>query len=154
VVVFLQKHFPPNPSPDVCLVAFYFMKCQRSDIASFLSHVTLLPHHNMSFFRRSSRRPEVVRPSSVQSIVKDEVSGFVMRFQEEDQEHRLQKQPSKLIRKKTSRLMDLRPTTATTSPVNTQPEPSTPEFIYDVTIIGAGPAGLALAYASNDVAFV
>jgi NADPH-dependent 2,4-dienoyl-CoA reductase/sulfur reductase-like enzyme len=66
-----------------------------------------------------------------------------MRFQEDDQKSQ---KPPKLVKKKASRHMDLqRPTTATTIPISAQPELPASEFVYDVTIVGAGPAGLALA---------
>lgn len=108
----------------------------------------------MSFFRRSSRRPEPARADSVQSFLnatKDDYS-FVMKIQEENHYENEKKQdipskPSKLLRKKTSRpFTDLTPPrTANSIPIPALPEPPSLDFIYDVTIIGAGPAGLALA---------
>lgn len=97
----------------------------------------MLVGHTMSIFKRSSsrRNHELSRPSSVHSlreIRKDDLSGFVMKFQEKEEKP----EKAKLRRKPTNRNLKKQ----ISSPCLSEVPPT-----YQVAIVGAGPAGLCLA---------
>jgi hypothetical protein len=86
----------------------------------------------MSFLKKSHQRYHLSRSSSPKPMQNDDLSGVVLRVVEKSDK-------PNILRKKSIRQLPRIPI----SPTPKVPEP----LVYDVCIIGAGPAGLTLAYA-------